>query len=345
MGSLGQLWQLHQGADLHREGVAAAREQVQALIPERWRAPSSPERNPVRYLGRNFFSLLLVSAYRCLPMEDEAVRWLAAINHVVRSVVTAADNLLDDEDKPVLALRFPKGAARFRSCLGLIAWSAALERVVALGVEPGFIRRDQAPEAVHRLLALLVEVGAVEAEEEAGVEGILSPAEVIAQVHEHKGGSLLGLAWVVPLLALEGDPRHERAATMAAGIHAIGLALQHVDDVTDLETDIRRGGHNLLQSTIAHQGSEEERTHLEAIRAGMPGDLVREVCRPSIGRVVALALDTAQRGFTLLEQAGYPLARAEATALLEMLFEVRGEPELWRAAQEARLAADQRNNI
>jgi hypothetical protein len=167
VGSLGQLWQLHQGIDLHRQGVAMAQGQVGALIPRRWQAPAPSERNPVRYAGRHFFSLLLVSAYRSLDLEDEAVRWLAAINHVVRSVVTAADNLLDDEDKPVLAVSFPPGAARFCSCLGLIAWSAALERVVAQGVEPGFLGPAQVPEAVERVLALLVEVGAVEAEEEA----------------------------------------------------------------------------------------------------------------------------------------------------------------------------------
>ncbi len=341
MGSLGQLWQLHQGIDVHREGVAMARVQVEALVPERWRDRFPSERNPVLYAGRNFFSLLLVGAYRALGLDDDTVRWLSAINHAIRSVVTAADNLLDDEDKPVLPLRFPPGAARFRSCLGLLAWSACLERVVSLGVATGQLSPAQVPVAVERLLALLVEVGAVEAEEEAGVEEILPPDQVIARVHEHKGGSLLGLAWVVPLLVLEGEPRHARAATMAAGIHAIGLALQHVDDVTDLEVDIRRNGHNLLQSVIAFEGSEEEQTHLEAIRAGMPGDLYREVCQPSIGRVVARALSTAERGFSLIEQAGYPLASADAMGLVRMLFEVRGEAELWRAAQ----AADQRKSI
>ena len=80
---------------------------------------------------------------------------------------------------------------------------------------------------------------------------------------------------------------------------------------------------------------------LEAIRAGMPGDLYREVCQPSIGRVVARALSTAERGFSLIEQAGYPLASADAMGLVRMLFEVRGEAELWRAAQ----AADQRKSI
>ncbi len=332
MNTLAQLWQLHQGIEVHRAAVALARTEASALVPPRWRGEPTGEANPVRYAGRHFFSLLLISAYRSLGLTEDQQRWLGAINHSVRCIVTAADNLLDGEDKPVLALRFPDGAARFRSCLGLLTWAAALERVVARGVEHGSLTPDQVPTAVERLLALLIEVGAVEAEEEAGVDGIIPPDEVVTRIHEHKGGSLLGLAWVVPLLVLEDDPRAERARTMAAGIHAIGLALQHVDDVTDLELDVTARGHNLLQSEIHHHGSEDERTHLEAMRSGLLSGTYREVCRASVGRVVARALTTAQRGFSLLEQAGYPLNQAKAMALLELLFEVRGEKGLWRAA-------------
>jgi hypothetical protein len=332
MRTLARLWQLHQEIDIHRDAVAMAQQEVGALIPERWRGEPASEANPVRYAGRHFFSLLLLSSYEALGLREEQQRWLGAINHTVRSIVTAADNLLDGEDKPVLALRFPEGAARFRSCLGLLAWSAALERVVARGVEHGSLRPEQVPVAVQRLLALLIEVGAVEAEEEAGVELIIPPDEVVERIHEHKGGSLLGLAWVVPLLVLEGDDRAARARTMADGIHRIGLALQHVDDVTDLELDVAARGHNLLQSVIFHQGSEEERTHLEAMRSGLLSDTYRSVCEPSVGLVVARALRTAQEGFSLLERAGYPLSEARAMALLELLFEVRGEAALWRAA-------------
>ncbi len=340
MQPLAQLWQLHQGIEIHREAVAMARAEVDALIPDRWRGEHPRELNPVRYTGRHFFSLLLISSYRALGMDDDQLRWLGAINHTVRSIVTAADNLLDGEDKPVLALAFPPGAARFRSCLGLLAWSAALERVVARGVEHGSLQPEQVPVAVERLLALLIEVGAVEAEEEAGVSDIIPPDEVVTRIHEHKGGNLLGLAWVVPLLVLEDDLRAQRARTMADGIHAIGLALQHVDDVTDLEIDVTARGHNLLQSVIAHHGSEDERTHLEAMRSGLLSDTYRSVCQASIGRVVARALDTAQRGFSLLERAGYPLSQAKAMALLELLFEVRGEASLWRAAVDQGFGAE-----
>jgi hypothetical protein len=339
MNTLAQLWQLHQEIEVHRQAVALARAEVDPLIPQRWRGDHPREPNPVSYAGRNFFSLLLLSSYRSLGLDDDALRWLGAINHTVRSIVTAADNLLDGEDKPVLALRFPPAAARFRSCLGLLAWSVALERVVGLGVAQGALPPERVPLAVERLLALLIEVGAIEAEEEAGVDSIIEPDAVVSRIHEHKGGSLLGLAYVVPRLMLEEDPRADRVEGMAAGIHAIGLALQHVDDVTDLVIDVEARGHNLLQSVIFHQGSEAERTHLEAMRAGMHSDTYRSVCSPSVGAVVARALSTAQRGFSLLEDAGYPLGRDQAMALLKMLFEVRGEGALWRAAEEAGLGA------
>jgi len=333
---LGTLWRFQKLIGPHRRGVELARAEARGLIPQRFRGLDADERNPVTYTGRNFFSLLLLSAYRALEFPDPQLEYLAAVNHTIRAVVTAADNLIDDEDKPVLALKMPSDAERFRNCLGLLAWGVALERVVGLGVERGVLAEERVGDAVQGLMALLVEIGAVEAEEEAGVDEVATPEEVIERIHEHKGGSLLGLAFVVPRFGLEADPRAPRLETMAAGIHAIGLALQHVDDVTDLEIDVARRSHNLLQSEIAHHGSQAERAFLASLRSGLPGEGYRDVCGASVGRVVARALETARRGLGLLQDAGYPLAAEEAMTLLQALFRVRGEAELLELARRAR---------
>ncbi len=62
-----------------------------------------------------------IGLHRALGLRDDEIRWLAGVNHAIRCVVTAADNLIDDEDKPVLPLVLPAGAVRFRNTLGLLA--------------------------------------------------------------------------------------------------------------------------------------------------------------------------------------------------------------------------------
>ncbi len=114
-----------------------------------------------------------------------------------------------------------------------------------------------------------------------------------------------------PPLALVGDPRQEHARTMPAGIHAIGLALQHMADVTDLKLDVTALGHNLLQSEIHHHGIEDERTHLEATRSGLLGDTCRSIFWASGGRLVARALSTAQNVFRCWSRPGTPWGEPE----------------------------------
>ncbi len=325
MSTLGTLWRLQQLTGVHREGVAMARAHVEALVPARWREPFADDRNPVTHVGRNFFSLLLLSAYRALDLREDQLRYLAAVNHTVRAIVTAADNLIDGEDKPVLPLSMPAGAARFRNSLALLAWGVALERVVAEGVGPVGLEPQRVADAVEGLMGSLIEIGGVEAEEEAGVDEVVTPGVVVARIHEQKGGQLLGLAFVVPRELLAGDPRAPRLAAMHRGVHAIGLALQHVDDVTDLAIDVADRRHNLLQSEIVHRGSAGERAFLERLRAEGDDAGYREACADSVGRVVARALDTARRGFAEMEGAGYPLGADEAMAMVETLFKVRGE--------------------
>lgn len=323
MSTLGLLVGLQQVIGVHRRGVAMALDAVDGLVPARWLDERPADLDPVTHVSRNFFSLLLLTAYRALAMDDRQLAYLAGVNHAIRAVVTAADNLIDDEDKPVLSLALPDGAVRFRNSLGLLAWGMAFERIV--GRPEGGMPADRVSEAVAAVMSLMVEIGSIEAEEEAGVDEIVPPRVVVERVHELKGGALLGLAFVVPRLMLAGDERGPRLDTMARGIHEVGLALQHVDDVTDLEIDVARRGHNLLQSEIVHNGGDPERAFLAMLRGGGDGSAYRGACAASAGRVVARALDTAEHGFGLMEQAGYPLRTDEARALIRTLFRVRGE--------------------
>ena len=251
-------------------------------------------------------------------------------------IVTAADNIIDDEDKPVLPLKMPNGAPRFRNSLALISWSIALSRLLTKGVELGHIEKDDGTDCLNSLMNNLVEIGAIEAEEEAGVKEVISPGEVIDRVHEQKGGQLLALAFVVPNFMVRGDEALKKLKVVSKGIHLIGLALQHIDDITDLKIDMECNKHNLLRSEVVHNGTKEENEFLTLLSKDECScqEYVRKKLSPSIGRLVARALKTADKGFNLLEEGGYKLKQKEAMVILRGLFHVRGESSLLKLAEE-----------
>ena len=49
------------------------------------------------YFQRNFFSILFVTIYQSLGFSEENIYHYARLLHLIRGVVTATDNILDDE--------------------------------------------------------------------------------------------------------------------------------------------------------------------------------------------------------------------------------------------------------
>ncbi len=90
MGTLGLLVGLQQVIGVHRRGVDIAQDCVDELVPQRWRDDRPADLDPVTHVSRNFFSLLLLTAYRDVCAA-------AAGRVVVRTLfrVRGEDDLLD----------------------------------------------------------------------------------------------------------------------------------------------------------------------------------------------------------------------------------------------------------
>jgi len=243
------------------------------------------------------------------------------INHCLRGIVTGADNLLDDEYKGLLPLAFPENAQRFKSIMHLLLF----DRVLFALTEELASRGEIAPDAVlqlHRaLFEAIVPIGAEEAEEEGGVSQILTPAQVLREVHTYKGGKLLCLAFVAPKL-LEKE-RLELVSQAERGVFSIGMALQLIDDLTDVEEDVTAGNHNYLVSTVAHSGNDEERLLLAEKRRRANDLPIEEAFPESTRRVMLEAVSEAVHGFLLLKEAGYWCNRRQAYQLIRYLFKLR----------------------
>ena len=277
-----------------------------------------------RYSQKNFFSILFLSVYKALGIPRERRMAYGVINHCLRGIVTGTDNLLDNEYKELLPLKLPEEAIRFKSVMHILLFDRFLGRVVNRLAADGVIDRSLADRVQTGLFKAMVPIGAEEAQEEGGVREIISPAAILDSVHMYKGGKLLCLSFVAPLL-MEQENR-ERISIAEQGIFSIGMALQVIDDLTDFYEDLRDFRHNYLVSVIHHEGPPQERAQLakELVTRSGSGPAIEKAFPCSVGLVMERAIGEALHGFELLAEVGYWLERPSSARLIRQLFRLRG---------------------
>jgi len=313
----------------HQQVESEIRSLLADTLESRYVAPTRGKRlNFLSYGQRNFFSILFLSIYRAVGIPAPRRLHYGIVNHCLRGIVTGADNLLDDEYKELLPLKFPSQATRFKSIMHLLLFDRFLFKVGRLMQESGQISTDEADRLQAALFQALMPIGAEEASEEGGVRSILTPREILSSVHMYKGGKLLCLSFVAPRLLEKEFSRKLHQAEQ--GIFSIGLALQIIDDLTDFYEDIVAGNHNYLISSIYHDGDRGERKALQAARRARlgKGEGIETVYPGTVRRVMAEAIGEALHGFALLEEAGYWFSQGQATSLIRSLFVLRGVGEL-----------------
>lgn len=328
MFKLAQLRRLYPSVREHRLVEAETRRLLETTLDERYILPATSPANFLSYAQRNIFSILFLSVYRSIGIPAERRVFYGVVNHAIRGIVTATDNLLDDEYKELLPLRFPESATRFKSVMHILLFDRFLARVMDEAAGEGLIRADERGAIQQRIFDAMIPIGAEEASEEGGVREILPPDRILSSIHMYKGGNLLQLAFVAPRLV-------EKALSVPLeqadrGIYRIGMALQVIDDLTDFHDDIRDRRHNYLVSSIRFEGTTAERDRLERILAGDdPGRSSIEFSfTPSVQRVMERAIGEALAGFGLLQRAGFWIDRPLALFLIRQLFRLRGVPNL-----------------
>jgi hypothetical protein len=178
----------------------------------------------------------------------------------------------------------------------------AFERLTSLalqrGVDSGVFTNDAVQEFQRVRLSRMAAIGSLEGSEEGGVSSVPEPETMIEQVHRVRGGALFELAFIAPRLINSTVDVSVLLSTQSA-ISKLGTAFQIVDDLTDFESDIVRGSHNLLVSQITHRGSAPENAKLVAMRhrqgVAADTDVVAEYFSSSARTVVSRAENEARQ--------------------------------------------------
>ena len=294
------------------------------LLEARYQSPLKLSGNRLQYLQKNFFSSLFLSIYTALGIPPQRRHLYGQINHCIRGLVTACDNLLDDEYKELLPFNFPEPAIRFNSVMHLLCLDRILEKIARQAVLDGLLAPHALEPLLDTIFQTMVPIGAEEAIEEGGITEILAPKAVLDSVHMYKGGKLLCLAFTAPLF-LEAE-RQAALSLAETGIYRIGMALQVIDDLTDFYEDINHRNHNYLLSTVYHEGEAAEQQSLAAILRdkALNGESIETLFPSSLQRVMAQAIGEALAGFAALEKAGYWYKEKQAISLIRFLFTIRG---------------------
>jgi len=289
------------------------------------------ELEPLRYWERNFFSILFVSIFQSIGIPDLRTREYTGIVHCMRSIVTSADNILDNEAKGAFRVDLPCGLV-MPNVLAMLFQSGVL------GVRLDRVARSAAlrSEVWGALMDLLYAIGEEEAGEEDAVERVLPPLQLLDEIHRYRGANLLLLAFVAPHI---NEPEHVDAIALAqAGIFRLGLSLQVLDDLADFREDLRRRNHNILRSWLVCGAGQNAVCVNDADILALDDatlDAPHQCFPQATDEVMALAVELALSGFDHIRRAGHPLDRSTALRLMGAMFTLRGLPHLWTRYQSA----------
>lgn len=274
----------------------------------------SPEAVPATFyaMRKNLFSTLFMSVYHLLDIPRERRRLYGQVNYLFRIWVTAADNLLDKEDKVVVPLEMPGRSRVMRQMVTVMAADRVLNELLTTAVESSTIRRDEADILGEQSLRWLLPSAAQEAAEEGGIDRRPPPDTVLRTIHRYKTGLLFHLPFLGPTL-IEPDLDGALCEKLQEAFLNFGLGCQLLDDIRDMARDLVEQRHNYVLSVLAHRAPET----LQRLAASAPSVDARLYSRaPGVCRETArTALRMMTDALTLIGRLGLGLSPRRAAGM------------------------------
>ncbi len=299
----GYLDRLTDSLTAQREGETRLHELLRDVVEPEFLNPQFDTTDDITFLQEHFFLTLFDSIFRAIGCPPDRLRLYRLLNLCVKGLVVAGDNLFDNEAKMDLPLKLGRGP-RFASIMQLLCFDHLIARIFETH-QPA-LPMERVAAFRRNLLTALARIGTLEGSEEQGVTDFLPVEKMIDTVHRVRGGQLFALALIAPNV-FEPESDREKWPVAKRGVAALGTAFQIVDDVTDFEFDLTRQSHNIVFAHIVHNGTPEEKTAFERIRANPANvhDNVESTFAHSARSVLDIAREEAERGFTDLANLGF----------------------------------------
>lgn len=266
--------------------------------------------NFFRSFKNNFFSLLMTSLLVRGCRKENIVTYSKIIS-CIRQIITSTDNIIDREDKGIIFIPEIKNNV-VKNVLLTMASQNLLEDYSLKLCGSNSISR----EIINRIHRIAL------SESKRDEEQYLlypTPEYIKDTIHRGIGGELLEISMIAPKM-MENS---EVLENFSRGLFKIGMGLQALDDLCDIEEDLVDNKVNYAVSKLILAGNS-----LEELKNN-PGIVPDDSFITDYTKEV---LEDTLEGFKYLRENGFPLTKGDVDALLKHLFKIRGLDKFYKLA-------------
>lgn len=256
----------------------------------------------------NFFSLLMISLLLNGCKNKNIINYSKLIT-CIRQIITSTDNIIDAEDKGVVFIDEINNTVVKNTLLTMVSQNI-LEEVSIDLIGDNTISRE--------IINKIYKIAAAESKRDEEQYAVYPDPDYIKNIiHEGIGGELLEISMLAPKI-IEGT---ERIEDYCKGLFKIGMGLQSLDDLCDIEEDLRENKVNYAVSKLIRNNYSLvllKRNPVVTLEDDFTKDYLSEVLKDTL------------EGFDLLISSGFPLTRDDIDTLLKHLFKIRGLDKFWK---------------
>lgn len=271
------------------------------------------EENLKENFKKNFFSIFMLSLIEFLETEREDVVKYGKCLYYLRGIITCTDNIIDNERKGAIFLNGIKEKTTENTLLTLLLQKNLEKIIFELDVKNTGIS--------NKVLESVYLIAKSEGMRDRAIYGNYPDYNFIShEIHSGIGGELLKIGVLVPLFREKND----KFKDVSNILYNLGMSLQGLDDLCDMEEDFYAGKINLAASFFMDklQVDEETAVNLDILETPATEEYLKKIIGYSM------------ESFRILEELGYPINKKISIRLLSHLFKIRGLEDLWNIYKE-----------
>lgn len=250
---------------------------------------------------RNFFTLLMLSVLLESKLSKDKVISYGKIIFLLRQIVTSTDNIIDVEDK---------GDIKFKNLTNIIVKNNFLSLMCqdlltkeCLKVSNGNL------ELSNKILEELYSIAFSENLRDSHLYTSYPDSKfILNKIHSGIGGKLLEISLVAPNYI----ENNSQINNFSSGLYEIGMSLQAIDDLFDIQEDIDANKINLALGKFLEENIDISEADFHSLDDTFSKKFLEKI------------VESAYHGFFILSNNGFPISHCDAKQMLKKLFKLRG---------------------